>query len=103
MMKNTLCMIAAVVLLSLEVGWCKEVRTTGGQDASAAGGQNYQTQRVRSMLKSGKLSKQEAKALRKENSEIQKMKKEAKADGVVTPQERKAIMDKMKALKKRQM
>ena len=50
--------------------------------------------------KSGKLTKEEAKALMKTEKDIKQMKKDAKADGVVTPEERKAIMDQMKAMSK---
>ena len=53
--------------------------------------QQNQKDRIQQGVKSGELTKREARKLRKEEKEIRKEKRAAKADGTVTKQERKAI------------
>jgi len=50
-----------------------------------------QHHRIKQGVKSGELTKAEAKNLRQDQKEIRQEKKAAKADGVVTPAERKDI------------
>jgi hypothetical protein len=53
--------------------------------------QKNQKARIKEGVKSGELTKHEAKKLRKEEKEIREEKKAAKADGTVTKEERKEI------------
>jgi len=62
--------------------------------------QKHQVERIKDGAKSGELTKKETKALVNEQKQIQKEKKMAKADGVVTPAEKKVIkQDQAKASK----
>ncbi len=61
----------------------------------------HQHQRIRQGVKSGELTKAEAKNLRSDQKEIREDAKDAKADGVVTKEERKDIrQDQRKESKK---
>jgi uncharacterized membrane protein YebE (DUF533 family) len=53
--------------------------------------QKHQMHRIAQGVKSGELTRKEAKELIQKEKEIQQMKKEAKSDGVVTKEERKEI------------
>ena len=50
-----------------------------------------QRRRIRRGVKSGQLTKDEAKGLRKEETQIRQEKREMKSDGNVTPEERKQL------------
>src|SRR5689334_9698202 len=50
-----------------------------------------QARRIRQGVKSGELTKEEAQGLRQDEKQIRQMKRDAKADGTVTPEERQQI------------
>lgn len=50
--------------------------------------QKNQTERIKEGVESGELTRGETAALKKDKRELRRMKKAAKADGVVTPEER---------------
>ncbi|MCX5781899.1 MAG: hypothetical protein NT145_04240 [Elusimicrobia bacterium] len=54
-----------------------------------------QNERIRQGVRSGELTKEEAKELKQDQKEIRKMKQEARSDGKVTVQERKEIQKKL--------
>ena len=57
--------------------------------------QHHQMRRIRQGVRSGQLTKEETKGLLKDEKDIQKAKAEAKADGVVTMEERKELHQKL--------
>src|SRR5262249_12973654 len=65
--------------------------TTGAKTPGIRNRQENQQRRIRQGIRSGELKKGEVKKLEKEQREINQDKKEAKADGTVTAEERKEI------------
>jgi hypothetical protein len=57
--------------------------------------QHKQLNRIKQGVKSGELTRSEAKELIQDRKEIQQEKKEAKSDGVVTKEERKELQEKL--------
>lgn len=55
--------------------------------------QRHQSARIRQGVKSGQLTRSEAKTLRAEHRENRRMAHEARADGTVTPDERAALRE----------
>jgi|GEM_PF-667278 len=60
--------------------------------------QHRQRERIREGIRSGSLTKDEAKMLKEKQRQLQDDKKAAKADGVVTPEERAQLKDEKEAL-----
>lgn len=67
------------------------VQSTSAEAGRVDRRQGRQAVRIRQGVKSGELTRDQAKSLRAEEHGIQKAKKEARSDGVVTKDERKEI------------
>jgi len=93
-MKKTLLAVAALILV-LAVGAFADTEVIGKNTPAVNKRQKTQMKRIRQGVKSGKLTKDEAKALVKDEKDIQKAKKDAKASGTVTPEQRKALQQKL--------
>jgi DNA-binding transcriptional regulator of glucitol operon len=89
-----------VVFLFAIIAFLGTVTFAQTQTAQVNKTQKRQAERIKQGAKSGELTKKETKVLVNEQKNIQKEKKMAKADGIVTPAEKKVIKkDQAKASK----
>ena len=90
MKRITMMSLAAATLLFV-AGSSLAATTEGTRTPRVAERQVKQQARIEQGVKSGELTKPEARHLRHDQRHIQRMKQRAKADGVVTPRERERI------------
>ncbi len=89
-MKKTISLLS-VITFSLLLSMVSFAQDGSNKTPGVRNRQGNQQRRIRQGVRSGELTKSEAIRLEKEQKEIQQEKKEAKADGVVTAEERKDI------------
>lgn len=91
MKRVTSTLIALAISLGLSVGLLAQTTTPGTKTPVINKRQKNQRQRTRQGVRSGELTKKETAQIVNQQQEIREDKKEAKADGTVTAQERAAI------------
>ncbi|PWJ44563.1 hypothetical protein [Sediminitomix flava] len=93
MMKNTIKKTIAVFSFLTLIGFTAQAQSTVKRQAN-------QTARIAEGVASGELTKKETRQLKKQQRNIQRTKKAAKADGVVTAREKAVIQRKQNAASK---
>lgn len=94
-MKKLLFVMAAAVIAATALEATAAVDETETPGVTAQ--QHRQMRRIRHGVRSGELTKNEAKELVKDQKSVRQMKLDAKADGVVTAEERRALHQALKA------
>ena len=84
-------LVKTVVVLGLAAIGLNAYADRGTHDPGVNARQNHQDERIKQGVKSGELTKREAKGLREERRDIKQLEKAYKSDGTLTRAERKDL------------